>query len=126
MASNQTVLPRQDSEFTDDVEKKVHESSDEKLGYVDTVAFADDIEDELRVKQVEELEVCFFSVDSYLTVEDDPPVLITPDDMLSQACRFRLIHRELRELNPGDTELQTDPKDSKTGDLRIGYSEYVC
>ena len=73
-----------------------------------------------------ELEVCFFSVDSYLTVEDDPPVLITPDDMLSQACRFRLIHRELRELNPGDTELQTDPKDSKTGDLRIGYSEYVC
>lgn len=63
MASTEQVHPRQDSEFIDDVEKKVHpddDSSNEKLGYVDTVTYADDANEELVLRQAEELEVFHF------------------------------------------------------------------
>lgn len=52
MASTQPAPARQDSEFTDDIEKK--------LGYVDnTITYSDDASEseELRLKQAEELEV---------------------------------------------------------------------
>ena len=31
-------------------------------------------------------------------------MLITPDDVLSQACRFRLVYRERRETDPGNID----------------------
>lgn len=59
MASTQPVPARQDSSFTDDIEKKDNSSSNEKLGYVDTVGYDDDdASGVLRLKQAEELEVC--------------------------------------------------------------------
>lgn len=57
-----------------------------------------------------ELEIFFFEFDSYLTVEDGPPVLITPDDVLSQACRIRLIYREPREMDPGEVNAADEPE----------------
>ncbi len=58
MASTQPVPPRQDSHFVDDIEKKDQTSSSEKVGYLDTVDYADDASEELgRLKKAEELEV---------------------------------------------------------------------
>ncbi|KAF5391029.1 hypothetical protein D9757_003990 [Collybiopsis confluens] len=54
--SSQPIPPRQDSHSVDDIEKKDAASSDEKVGYIDTVDYSDDASDELRLKHAEELE----------------------------------------------------------------------
>lgn len=61
MSTTQTVTARQDSELIDDIEKKDVDtpSSNEKLDYVETIDFdsTDDRSEQLRLKEVEELEV---------------------------------------------------------------------
>ena len=47
-----------------------------------------------------ELELFFFEFNSYLTVDDGLPMLISPEDGLSQACRVQLPCRELRKSDP--------------------------
>ena len=47
-----------------------------------------------------ELELFFFEFNSYLTVDDGLPMLISPEDGLSLACRVRLPCRELRKSDP--------------------------
>lgn len=63
MASTQPVPARQDSAFIDDIEKKDVDtpSSNEKLGDLDTPVESmsgDDASEQIRLKEVEELEVC--------------------------------------------------------------------
>ena len=40
-------------------------------------------------------------------------MLIMPDDMLSHACRFRLVYREPREMDPGDVDAADKPEGLK-------------
>ncbi|KAE9393908.1 hypothetical protein BT96DRAFT_998997 [Gymnopus androsaceus JB14] len=79
MASTEHVPAHQDSEFTDNIEKKVHASSDKKTGHVDTVIYSDDKDEQLQLKQVEELEAHLASgaaEDSEYLVKDEHDVSI--------------------------------------------------
>ncbi|KAE9401758.1 OPT superfamily oligopeptide transporter [Gymnopus androsaceus JB14] len=98
MASTQPVPARQDSEFTDDIEKKVYASSDEKPDYVDTTTYSEDGLEELRLKQAEELEARLASGaadDSEYLVKDahdvSIKVLSTRDDYELPVVTFRML-----------------------------------
>lgn len=56
-----------------------------------------------------ELEVKFHEFDSYLQGAVAPPTLITPQDILSQACCVRLMYREPRDSDPGNAEEDDEP-----------------
>lgn len=60
-----------------------------------------------------ELEIFFFQSDSYLGSDESLPTLITPGDVLLQACRIQLIHHEPHEEDPGD------PNADEPGGLEI-------
>ncbi|KAJ4478642.1 OPT oligopeptide transporter protein-domain-containing protein [Lentinula edodes] len=99
MASTQPVPARQDSSFTDDIEKKDNSSSNEKLGYVDTVGYDDDdASGELRLKQAEELEARLAAGtadDSEYLIKDAHDIAIkvlsTRDDYELPVITFRML-----------------------------------
>ncbi|KAE9384031.1 OPT superfamily oligopeptide transporter, partial [Gymnopus androsaceus JB14] len=98
MASTEHVPAHQDSEFTDNIEKKVHASSDKKTGHVDTVIYSDDKDEQLQLKQVEELEAHLASgaaEDSEYLVKDEHDVSIkvlsVRDDYKLPVVTFRML-----------------------------------
>ena len=77
-----------------------------------------DLEYQLKVSNLiiflssPELEVGFFEFDSYLDSNTaGPPALILPEQVLSQACRVRILHREPRET--ADIEEMDDEEPRK-------------
>ncbi|KAE9386719.1 OPT superfamily oligopeptide transporter [Gymnopus androsaceus JB14] len=98
MASTESVPARQDSVSTDDIEKKVYASSDEKPDYVDTVTYSEDGLEELQLKQAEELEARLASgaaEDSEYLVKDahdvSIKVLSIRDDYELPVVTFRML-----------------------------------